>query len=267
MVRGGRSADPVAYFVHPAAAETRQEETMPTSPATRTADDIADNIKSLIDRMVEAQFTQEVARRGHDVAETIAERGEEAWRETRPARRDAIKQISRTTRDAAKWSDRTWRKTVRPFLRNAWKQRVVAASAAGAAVPAAGELVDTAAVRLGLKREEERHWGAFFLGLLVGAAAGAVVALLTTPKRGDEMRHELGTRADELATKARDEWVPIFQGGDSTNGHADAAAEAFADTTGSLEEAAAEGGAAAEEAAGEATEAINESVDAVDRET
>ena len=36
---------------------------MPTSPA-RTADDIADNIRSLIDRVVDAKFTQEMAKRG-----------------------------------------------------------------------------------------------------------------------------------------------------------------------------------------------------------
>ena len=158
---------------------------MATSPAARTADEIADNIKAMIDRMVDAKITQDMAKRGQDVAELVAERGNEAWRETRPMRRDVVKRLSRATADAAKWSDRTWRKSIRPFLRDAWKQRTVAAGAAGAAVPAGRELVDTAAVRLGLKREEERHWGAFFLGLLIGAAAGAVIALLTTPKRGD----------------------------------------------------------------------------------
>lgn len=239
------------------------------SPAARTADDIADNIKTLIDRMVDAKVTHEMAKRGQDVAEFVGDRGNEAWKETRPMRRYAIKRLSRATHDAAKWSDRTWRKSLRPFFKDVWKQRAVAAGAAGAAVPAAQELVDTAAVRLGLKKQEERHWGAFFLGLLVGAAVGAIVAMLTTPKRGEEMRQELGARADELATKARDEWVPLFQN-DATNGHPEGTTGAVADTTASIEEAAAEAGAASGEATDQAAtdtaEAINEAYDSVDRE-
>ena len=242
------------------------------SPATRTADDIADTVKSLIDRMVDAKFTQEMAKRGQDVAELLAERGNEAWRDSRPIRRDAAKTLSRASADAAKWSDQTWRRSLRPMLKDLWKQRTLAVGAAGAAVPAGRELVDTAAARLGIRqRQEERHWGAFFLGLLLGAAAGAVVALLTTPKRGDEMRHELGARADEIASKARDEWVPIFQSGETTNGHTDAAADAIADAPANLGEAAAEAGAAsgevADQAATDTAEAINESYDTVDRES
>ena len=241
------------------------------SPATRTADDIADTVKSLIDRMVDAKFTQEMAKRGQDVAELLAERGTEAWKDSRPIRRDAAKTLSRASADAAKWSDQTWRRSLRPMLKDLWKQRTLAVGAAGAAVPAGRELVDTAAARLGIRqRQEERHWGAFFLGLLLGAAAGAIVALLTTPKRGDEMRHELGAKADEIATKARDEWVPIFQSGE-TNGHTDAAADAVGDASANVGEAAAEAGAAsgeiAEQAASDTAEAINESYDTVDRES
>jgi gas vesicle protein len=244
---------------------------MPTSPASRTADDIADNIRSLIDRVVDAKFTQEMAKRGQDVAETLAERGNEAWRDSRPMRRDAARRLGRATDDAAKWSDQTWRTSLRPMLKDLWKQRTLAAGAAGAAVPAGRELVDTAAARLGIrKRQEERHWGAFFLGLMLGAAAGAIVALLTTPKRGDEMRHELGSRADELATKARDEWVPLFQN-ETTNGHTDAASAAIGDAAPTLEEAAAGAGAAsgevADQAAADTAEAINELYDTVDRES
>jgi gas vesicle protein len=244
---------------------------MPTSPAARTADDIADNIRSLIDRLVEAKFTQEMAKRGQDAAETLAERGTEAWRDSRPLRRDAAKRLARATDDAAKWSDQTWRRQLRPMLKDLWKQRTIAAGAAGAAVPAGKEIVDTAAARLGIRRrQEERHWGAFFLGLLLGAAAGAIIALLTTPKRGDEMRHELGTKADELATKARDEWVPLFQTGE-TNGDSETRAEAIGEPSATLEEAAAEsgatGGEAVDQAAADAAEAINESYDTVDRES
>lgn len=250
---------------------------MPTTPA-RTADDFADSIKSLIDRLVDAKFTQEMAKRGQDVADTLAERGaevgeraSEAWRESKPMRRDAAKRVAKASGEAAKWSDQTWRGSLRPFIKDLWKQRTVAIGAAGAAVPVGRELVDTAADRLGIRqRREERHWGAFFLGLLFGAAAGVIVALLTTPKRGEEMRRELTERADEIATKARDEWVPLFQGGE-TNGHSTEAADAVSDAGDALHEAAAESGAAsgeaAEQAADEAAEAINESFDTVDRET
>src|SRR5918999_1302135 len=136
---------------------------MPTGTA-RTADEITESIRTLVDRLAEA----------------------------------------------SKWTDRTWRETVRPTLKDLWKQRTAVTAAAAAAVPATQAVIDDTAVRLGIKRER-RHWGSFFLGLLVGAAIGAIVALLTTPKRGSEMRDELGSRAEELTAKAKDEWVPIFQ--------------------------------------------------------
>ena len=252
---------------------------MPTGPAS-TADDIADSIRSLIDRVADAKLTQEMAKRGQDVAGIIADRGadvgdraSDVWRETRPLRHDAAKQVSRATNDAATWSERAWRKSIRPALNDLWKRRTVAIGAAGAAVPASRELVDSAAVRLGLRQREERHWGAFFLGLVIGAAAGAIVALLTTPKRGDEMRHELGAKADEvrgeISARAKDaEWVPMFQRDDPTNGNP---GETYSDASGSVQEAAADAGSAtgqaAEEAATDTAEAINESYDAVDRET
>ena len=203
-----------------------------------------------------------MARRGHEVVEVVAETGagvgdraSEAWRDTRPLRRQAAKRAAQATRDAAKWSNRTWRTSLRPMLKDIWKRRTVAIAAAGAAVPAAQELVDSTAVRLGLREEEEhRHWGAFFLGLLVGAAAGAIAALLTAPKRGEEMRRELAVKADEvrnelavkadevrneLAARAKDaDWVPIFQSDQPTNGHG---TEAVGDPSGSVQEAAASG--------------------------
>jgi gas vesicle protein len=250
---------------------------MPKGRPASTADDIADNIKSLIDRVVDTKFTQEMARRGQDIASAIADRGAdvgdfagEAWRDSQPARRDAAKRISRASNDAAKWSDQTWRKSLRPLLRDLWKQRTVALGAAGAAVPASRELVDTAAVRLGIRQREERHWGAFFLGLLLGAAIGAIAALLTTPKRGSEMRHELATKADEIAAKAKEtEWVPMFQR--DANGHGTQAAGHIGQADEHAQDAAAEAGAAtgeaADQAASDTAEAINESFDAVDRES
>ena len=190
---------------------------------TRTTDEIADSIKSLVDRVVDAKFTKEMSQRGQELAATLAERGvemggrvEEAWRDSAPMRRRTAKEMARAGRDAAKWSERAWRRSLRPALRDLWKQRVVAVGAAGAAVPAGKELVDQAAARLGIKPRDERHWGAFFLGLLVGAAIGAIAALLAAPKPGRETRRELASRAgemrDELASRARDvEWVPLFE--------------------------------------------------------
>jgi len=252
---------------------------MPTGPAS-TADEIAESIRSAIDRVADAKLTQEVAQRGQDVAGIIAERGadlgdraSEVWRDTRPLRRDAAKRATKAGSEAAHWSDRTWRSSLRPMLKDLWKRRTVAIGAAGAAVPAGRELVDSAAVRLGLREREERHWGAFFLGLLVGAAAGAIVALLTAPKRGSEMRREIGVKADEvrseIGARARDaEWVPMFQRDDPTNGNP---GDTYADASGSVQEAAADAGSATGEAADQAAtdtaEAINESYDAVDRET
>lgn len=222
---------------------------MPTGPAS-TADELTDSIRSLIDRMIDAKLTQDIAKRGAEVAT----RADEAWRDSAPLRRDA-----------AKWSDTTWRKSVRPVLRDLWKRRTLALGAAGAAIPAGKELVDTAAVRLGVRQQEEdRHWGAFFLGLLIGAAAGAIAALLTTPKRGDEMRHELGTRADEIATRAKDEWVPIFERATSGNGHVD---EAASDISDAVADAGATAEAAVDRAADATAEAVEEVTESIDRES
>jgi YtxH-like protein len=217
--------------------------TRPAKTAEDVAETVADTVKSIIDRVVDAEVTKEIARRGGDVAGIIAERGagvgeraSEAWRETRDARREAAKRVSGATGEAAKWSDGLWRGAVAPALSDLWKRRTVAAGAAGAAVPASRELLESAAVRLGLRErqreEERRRWGAFFLGLALGAIAGTIAALLTTPKRGsdvrrelgvraDEVRRELGVKADEIAARAREaDWMPVFQReGESGNGH------------------------------------------------
>jgi hypothetical protein len=195
---------------------------MATGPST-TANDLADNIRVTVDRLVDAEFTKQLTRRGREVAGVLAARAQEmgeaaaeAWDESAPARRDAAKRMNRASRDAARWSEQTWRRSLRPAVRDLWKRRTVAIGAAGAAVPVGRELLGTAAQRLGAQRREARHWGAFFFGLILGAIGGAVVALLTAPKPGSEMRRELSQRADgvreELAARAREvEWVPLFE--------------------------------------------------------
>ncbi|MDQ4034425.1 MAG: YtxH domain-containing protein [Chloroflexota bacterium] len=260
---------------------------MPTGPAS-TADEIAETIRTLIDRVTDAKVTQEMAKRGQGVAGLLAERGagvgdraSEVWRESRPLRRDAAKRASQMGGEAARWSELTWRSSLRPLLKDLWKRRTVAIGAAGAAVPAGKELVDSAAARLGIReRREQRHWGAFFLGLVLGAAAGAIAALLTAPKRGSEIRHDLSVKADEVRTelnaRARDtEWVPIFQRDETTNG---SATDTFPDASGSVQEAAADAGTSPVEpvepaasidqgTATDPADTMREPTDIVDRET
>jgi hypothetical protein len=209
---------------------------MATGP-TKTADEFADSVRSLVDRMVDARITKELTQRGQEAAALLVERGSElgdraadVWKDTKPMRRDAAKSMRRAQRDAAKWSDQTWRTSLRPAIRDLWKRRTVALGAAGAAVPAGRELVTGAVERLGIKQREERHWGAFFLGMILGAAAGAIIAMLTAPKPGKEMRRELTSKAsevrDEIAARAREaEWVPLFERpGEVTSGNGHGAA-------------------------------------------
>jgi gas vesicle protein len=75
-----------------------------------------------------------------------------------------------------------------------------------------------------MQRREEHRWRSFLLGLVIGAIAGAIAALLTAPRAGREMRDELAARARVAATTAREaattareaagsatDWVPLFQ--------------------------------------------------------
>jgi gas vesicle protein len=192
------------------------------------ADEVSTRVRSVVERMLEADVTDQIARRGRELAaavaeatETVSARASDAWHDSEPQRRDAEKAARRAGKDAMKWSRRTWTKELSPALRDLWKRRTVAMSAAGAAIPAGQQLAEDAAARLGIRKQRERrHWLAFFLGLLVGAAAGAIVAMLTTPKPGREMRDEIADKARDAATRARDEagdWVPLFQR-EGTNG-------------------------------------------------
>ncbi len=70
--------------------------------------------------------------------------------------------------------------------------------------------MDEARIRLGIQRREERHWRTFFLGVVLGAVAGAAVAILTAPRSGRETRDRLATAARDAAEGAG-EWAPLFQ--------------------------------------------------------
>lgn len=148
---------------------------------------------------------QAIAEAISQAAEEAAERAAEAWKDSRPVRREAAKTIERQGREFGKWWSHAWRKDIRPGLRRAWNRRTVALASAGAAVPA---VIEDAAAELGLRPRHERHWGAFVAGILIGAVTGALVAILTAPKPGAEVREEIASRAREVAESAG-EWIPV----------------------------------------------------------
>jgi hypothetical protein len=197
----------------------------------KMADQPSSSVKDLVDRVLEADRQEQIARRTREVAAAIGEAAEaasqraaEAWRGSAPMRKQASRTAGRAGRDAARWSRRTWKNDLSPALRKFIRSRAAALGAAGAAAPVVGGLVDDAAARLGIRNRERHHWGAFFLGILLGAAAGIIAALLTAPKAGREIRDELTVTARETAERAREaasrarevaanagDWVPIFQ--------------------------------------------------------
>lgn len=159
---------------------------------------------------------QAIAEAIGQAAEEAAERAASAWRESESARRDAARTLERQGREVSKWWRHAWRKDIRPVLRRAWNRRTVALGAAGAAVPASRQLIEDAAAELGLRPRQERHWGAFLAGIVIGGLTGVLVALLTAPKPGAETREELASRAREAA-EAAGEWIPVNV--PSTNGN------------------------------------------------
>jgi hypothetical protein len=192
------------------------------------ADQVSTKARSFVERMLDPEIQAQLTQRGRAFAEAINAAAETAsgraattWHDAEPVRRQA----ATVGREALRWGSRTWSNEMQPGLRRLWSRRAAVLGTAGAAVPMARELVDDAAVRLGIrKRREERHWGAFFAGLVLGAVAGAIAAILTAPKAGSEIRDELAgtardaaSRAKEVAGRAREaaasagEWVPIFQ--------------------------------------------------------
>jgi gas vesicle protein len=193
------------------------------SVSTRNADELTTAIKSLVDRALESTVREQVAARGKEVAAAIAETATtvagrtseaatEAWRETSPRREEAARAADRMRRDAMQWGQATWGSQLRPALLRAWRKRAMALGAAGGALPISKELVEEAKIRLGMqqRRQEERRWRTFFLGMVVGAIAGALVAILTAPRPGRETRDRIASRAREAAEGAG-EWAPLFQ--------------------------------------------------------
>ena len=181
----------------------------------KTDERISDELQSFIDRLARADVPKEVAERGQALADAVGQAADEAagraadaWRETRPIRREMLRTVERQGREVGRWSRKMWRNDIRPGLRRAWDRRTVAFGAAGAAVPAGRQLISEAASELGLRPKEDRHWGAFFAGILIGGLTGILVALLTAPKPGRETRIEIAARAREAADAAG-EWMPV----------------------------------------------------------
>lgn len=200
------------------------------------ADQVTTTARSMVERLLDPKIQDNVTKRSRalmtaiaEAAQTASDRAAGGWRDAEPIRRDA----ARAGRDALRWGSRAWRQEMLPGLTQLWDKRTVALGAAGAAVPVARELIDDAAVRMGIRaRREQRHWGSFFVGLLLGAAGGLIAAILTAPKAGRQMRDELAVTAKDAATRAREvastgarevatrarevaesagDWVPIFQ--------------------------------------------------------
>ncbi|HYN50083.1 MAG TPA: YtxH domain-containing protein [Thermoleophilaceae bacterium] len=176
---------------------------------------LPDDWQAFMDRMARKDVPDEVAQRGQALADAIVQAAEEAaqraslaWRESQPVRREVARTIERQGRQVGKWSRQVWRQDIRPGLRRAWNRRTVALGAAGAAVPAGRQLIEEAASELGLRPRQNRHWGSFFAGILIGALTGALVAILTAPKPGRETRDDLVARAREAA-EAAGEWIPV----------------------------------------------------------
>lgn len=207
------------------------------------ADQVPPTVRSLVDKMLDPQMQDQIAARAREFVASVSEAAEaasvragEAWRESAPMRQEATEQVNKAGREALRWGNRAWRKDLQPGISRIWKSRIAALSAAGAAVPIARKFAAASApAEAAEAAKERRHWGTFFLGLLLGAAAGVIAAMLTAPKAGRQIRDDLAlsardatVRAREAASRAREavtaaEWMPIFPRASS---EADAPAEA-----------------------------------------
>ena len=133
------------------------------------ADEPSTRVRSMVEKLLEADMADQIGQRSREIAEAVSQasdnvthRAEEARKESAPQRREAEKAARHAARDAMRWGRRTWQHDVRPSCASWWKQRKVAIATASAAIPAGRELVEDAAVRAGIReRRENRHWAAF----------------------------------------------------------------------------------------------------------
>ena len=106
------------------------------------ADEPSTRVRSMVEKLLEADMADQIAQRSREIAEAVGEasdnvahRAEEAWKESAPQRREAEKAARHAVRDAMRWGRRTWQHDVRPELRKLWKQRKVAIATAGCRHP------------------------------------------------------------------------------------------------------------------------------------
>jgi len=221
------------------------------------AEQASTSLKDLVDRVLEAEKQEQIAQRARDLVTSMNEaagvasqRAAEAWRDSAALRDETSKAVARVGREASRWGTRTWRRNLAPAIRELMGRRALTLGAAGAAAPAVGQIFGSArGRRRGVEERERRHWGTFFLGLVLGAAAGVVAALLTAPKAGRQIRDDLAVGAREAAGKAREaavqardaamqardaavgaaanagDWMPIFQRGSLEEGTLEPIAE------------------------------------------
>lgn len=77
--------------------------------------------------------------------------------------------------------------------------------------------------------------GAFVFGLIVGAIGGAAATLFLTPKSGQDLRREMGSRFNETAGPMREKAEPLVsQGKERASEIIDKAAERAQDVSGKI---------------------------------
>jgi gas vesicle protein len=77
--------------------------------------------------------------------------------------------------------------------------------------------------------------GSFITGLILGAIGGAVAALFLTPKRGQELRHDVEAKFNETAGPVREKAMPLVnQGKERATGLVDKAADRAQDLSGKI---------------------------------
>lgn len=71
----------------------------------------------------------------------------------------------------------------------------------------------------------------FWVGVLVGAAAGAAAALFTAPKSGSELREDIGHGVEDVGRKAGAAWGDVMERASDVTDSAKHRAEDMADKT------------------------------------
>ena len=139
------------------------------------ADEPSTRVRSMVEKLLEADMADQIGQRSREIAEAVSQasdnvhapcrRGMEGVGAAAPRGREG--RASRRARRHALGPPHVAARRA-PELRKLWKQRKVAIATASAAIPAGRELVEDAAVRAGIReRRENRHWAAFFLGILI----------------------------------------------------------------------------------------------------